>query len=59
MRHCAILADGPVIIEGNAGPDVDIVERTCGEPLGNSRFGLRLAFHVRCAVAARYRALAR
>ena len=54
----AILPDGPVIIEGNAGPDVDIVERVCGEPLGNSRFGALLAFHLRCALAVRYPALA-
>jgi hypothetical protein len=50
----AILADGPVIIEGNSGPDVDIVERVCGEPLGNSRFGALLAFHLRRALAIRY-----
>jgi hypothetical protein len=50
----AILADGPVIIEGNSGPDVDIVERVCGEPLGNSRFGALLAFHLRHALAIRY-----
>lgn len=45
----AILENGPVIVEGNAGPDVDILERICGAPLGNSRFGQLLAFHVRSA----------
>ena len=54
----AILADGPVIVEGNAGPDVDIVERVCGEPLGSARFGALLAFHLRRAVAARQGAAA-
>ncbi len=48
----AILESGPVIIEGNAGPDVDILERICGAPLGNSRFGELLAVHVRRALTA-------
>jgi len=43
----AVLPEGPVLIEGNGGPDVDIVERCHHEPLGNSRFGRLLAFHVR------------
>lgn len=46
----AILENGPVIIEGNAGPDVDILERICAAPLGNSRFGELLAFHVRRSI---------
>jgi Sugar-transfer associated ATP-grasp len=46
----AILQDGPVIIEGNSGPDVDIIERTHGEPLGESRFAELLAFHLRRAI---------
>ena len=43
----AILKDGPVLVEGNAGADVDIVERTHGEPLGDSRLGELIAFHLR------------
>jgi hypothetical protein len=45
----ALLPEGPVVIEGNGGPDVDIVERCYHEPLGNSRFGELLAFHLRRA----------
>jgi hypothetical protein len=47
----ALLGDGPVVIEGNGGPDLDILQRCCREPLGNSRFGELLAFHLRRAVA--------
>jgi len=42
----AILQEGPVIVEGNSAPDLDIIERTHGEALGDSRFGELLAFHV-------------
>jgi len=49
----AILEDGPVLIEGNAGADVDIVERTHGEPLGDSRFGELIALHLHRAVEGR------
>lgn len=49
----AILADGPVLIEGNSGPDVDILQRCHREPLGDGRFGELLRFHVRRALAAR------
>lgn len=42
----AILPDGPRLIEGNKSPDLDIVQRTHGEPLGNSRLGELLAFHM-------------
>jgi len=45
----AVLPDGPVLIEGNGGPDVDIIERCYHEPLGSSRFGQLLAFHLRRA----------
>lgn len=48
----AILQDGPVIIEGNSGADVDIVQRTHGEPLGPSRFGELIALHLRRALEA-------
>ncbi len=49
----AILEEGPVLIEGNAGADVDIIERIHGEPLGDSRFGELLVFHLRRAIAER------
>ena len=41
----ALLAEGWHLIEGNAAPDLDIIQRTSGKPLGNSRFGRLLAFH--------------
>lgn len=43
----AITGSGPVVIEGNSSPDVDIMQRPCGAPLGRSRFGELLAFHVK------------
>jgi hypothetical protein len=45
----AITDDGPVLIEGNAAPDVDLIQRPHGAPLGNSRFGTLLDFHLRSA----------
>jgi len=49
----AILEDGPVVIEGNGSPDLDIVQRIHHQPLGDGRFGELLAFHVRRGLAAR------
>ncbi|HKJ24452.1 MAG TPA: sugar-transfer associated ATP-grasp domain-containing protein [Myxococcota bacterium] len=49
----AILEDGPVVIEGNGSPDLDIVQRIHHQPLGDGRFGALLAFHVRRGLAAR------
>jgi hypothetical protein len=43
----ALLADGPQLIEGNGGPDLDIIQRTHEEPVGNARLGQLLAFHLR------------
>ncbi|MTI95324.1 MAG: hypothetical protein FH749_07525 [Firmicutes bacterium] len=43
----AITAFGPVIIEGNAQPCVDLIQRPYDKPLGNSRFGELLAYHLR------------
>ncbi|MEO8324269.1 MAG: sugar-transfer associated ATP-grasp domain-containing protein [Nitrospirota bacterium] len=43
----AVLETGPHLIEGNKGPDLDIIQRTGGEPIGNSRFGALLAYHLR------------
>lgn len=42
----AILEDGVCLIEGNRGPDIDIIQRTLGRPVGNGRFGQLLAFNL-------------
>jgi hypothetical protein len=51
----AVLPDGPQLIEGNGAPDLDIIQRTHQEPLGNARFGQILAFHLAQARAAKWR----
>lgn len=38
---------GPVIIEGNAQPCVDLAQRPHNQPLGSTRFGELMAFHIR------------
>ena len=47
----AITPDGPVIVEGNGAPCVDILQRVDCEPLGEKRFGELLAYHCANAVA--------
>lgn len=47
-----LTAHGPVLVEGNRSPDLDIVQRTHREPIGNCRLGELLAFHVHLAVQA-------
>lgn len=42
-----IMPDGPELVEGNGGPDLDIIQRTHREPLGEARLGRLLAFHLR------------
>ena len=42
----AIVDDGPVMIEGNSGADLDIIQRSHREPMGDSRFGDLLAHHL-------------
>ncbi|MGH6893686.1 MAG: sugar-transfer associated ATP-grasp domain-containing protein [Dongiaceae bacterium] len=42
----AVLEDGPCVIEGNRGPDVDIHQRTSRGPIGNGRFGELLAHNL-------------
>lgn len=44
-----IMADGPELVEGNGAPDLDIIQRTHREPIGNARLGELLAFHLRTA----------
>jgi hypothetical protein len=48
----AILETGPVVIEGNGAPDLDILQRCGRAPAGDSRLGALLAFHVRRRLAA-------
>jgi hypothetical protein len=47
----AILEDGPCLIEGNGKPDVDLIQRPHRTGLGNSRFGVLLAHHLKNAEA--------
>jgi hypothetical protein len=42
----AILADGPVVVEGNIKPDLDIHQRVTRGPLGDGRLARLLAFNV-------------
>jgi hypothetical protein len=42
----AIMADGPRLVEGNSGPDIDLVQRPLRTPFGDSRLGELLAFHL-------------
>jgi len=42
----AVLQNGPQLIEGNGAPDLDIIQRTHQEPLGNARLGQILALHL-------------
>lgn len=42
----AFLDDGPVLVEGNRGPDIDILQRTSKGPIGNGRFGELLAYNL-------------
>jgi hypothetical protein len=43
----AITNDGPVIVEGNRGPDVDLVQRSHRGPLGTTRFAEILIHHLK------------
>lgn len=43
----AILADGPTLIEGNVGPDVDLMQRPLRCGIGQGRFAELLLFHLR------------
>jgi putative polysaccharide biosynthesis protein len=42
----ALTPEGPVVIEGNSGPCVDILQRMQRRGLGDQRFGHLLAFHL-------------
>jgi hypothetical protein len=41
------MAEGPRLVEGNSGPDIDLVQRPLGMPFGDARFGELLAFQLR------------
>jgi len=43
----AILEDGPIIVEGNGNPDMDILQRFMRDGLRQHRFAELLAFHLR------------
>ena len=43
----AIMADRPRLVEGNSGPDVDLVQRPLRTSFGDARFGYLLAFHLK------------
>jgi len=45
----AIRGEGVCLVEGNSGPDVDLIQRPLGAPFGNGRFGELLAFHLQRA----------
>lgn len=42
----AITSDGPVLVEGNGSPDLDIMQRFVRHGLMAARFGALLAFHL-------------
>ena len=42
----AITPDGPVLVEGNGAPDLDIMQRFVRHGLMAARFGGQLAFHL-------------
>jgi hypothetical protein len=42
----AIMADKPRLVEGNSGPDIDLVQRPLRTAFGKGRFGELLAFHL-------------
>jgi hypothetical protein len=42
----AITAEGPILIEGNGGPDVDLLQRPMRRGLGCGRLGELMAYHL-------------
>lgn len=42
----AVTAGGPVLVEGNSGPDIDLIQRPMRMPFGDARFGELLAHHL-------------
>jgi hypothetical protein len=54
----ALLESGALLVEGNKGPGIDLMQRAQQEPLGSSRFGELMAFHLERARTERERRLA-
>ncbi len=50
----ALLDSGPCIMEANKAPDLDILQRAGGGPLGNQRLGKLLAFNLMRTVEAKH-----
>jgi hypothetical protein len=50
----AILDDGARLVEGNKGPDLDLVQRSHAAPLGNARLGELLSYNLLRSLAAKY-----
>jgi glutathione synthase/RimK-type ligase-like ATP-grasp enzyme len=48
----AILEDGPIIVEGNGNPDMDILQRFMRDGLRRHRFTELLAYHLRARMPA-------
>lgn len=46
----AICEEGALLVEGNKSPDLDIIQRICRAPLGNTRFGELLFFNIKRAL---------
>jgi hypothetical protein len=42
----AIMADRPRLVEGNSGPDIDLVQRPLRTPFGDARFGTLIALQL-------------
>ncbi|HET8750290.1 MAG TPA: sugar-transfer associated ATP-grasp domain-containing protein [Sphingomicrobium sp.] len=51
-----ILDEGPIVIEGNGNPDMDIIQRFLPVGLRNHRFGELIAFHLQQRLPSRVRA---
>lgn len=50
----ALLNSGPCIMEANKAPDLDIIQRVGGGPVGEQRLGKLLAFNLRRTVETKY-----
>ena len=46
-----ISTEGPILVEGNYGPDVDMMQRPTGLPFGQHRFTHLIAHHLRASRA--------
>jgi hypothetical protein len=53
-----VTPEGPILVEGNYGPDVDMMQRPTGVPLGRGRFTQLITHHLRAARAGSFPATA-